>query len=109
MRTTCSTGEMNILPSPTLPVRAAAVMTSTMASTRSSGTTISNFTLGTMFSSTSVPRKYSVQPCWLPQPLTWLTVMPPTSAANSASFSGSSFSGRTMAIILFISRSFPSV
>ena len=77
-------------------------MVSTSASTASSSTTTSNFTFGTMFSITSVPRTYSLQPCWAPQPCTCEMVMPFTSAANRASFSGSIFSGRTIAVTRFI-------
>ena len=57
---------------------------------------------GSMFTMISLPRKYSFQPCWLPQPFTWLMVMPEMLAANRASFTGSSFSVRTIATIRFI-------
>ena len=60
MRTASSTGRMKILPSPISPVRAAAAIASTTASTLESTTTASTFTFRCREMWTRVPRYISV-------------------------------------------------
>jgi hypothetical protein len=103
MRTTCSTDDTNILPSPILPVRAALMMASMAGSTVSSATTISILILGRKSTTYSAPRYSSVWPFCRPKPLTSVTVSPVTPTSDNASRTSSSLNGLMMASIFFIS------
>src|SRR3989441_5582341 len=105
MRTASSSGSTNTLPSPMLPVLAAAVISATTLSTRPSATTTSTFILGRKSTVYSLPRYISVGPFWRPKPRTSVTVMPMMPAPVSASFTSSSLNGLMIASIFFISRS----
>src|SRR3954469_10475903 len=102
MRTTCSRSYTKILPSPILPVRAAASTASMTRSTRSSATAASIFTLGRKSTTYSAPRYSSVWPFWRPNPFTSVTVMPCTPMAESASRTSSSLNGLMMAVTSFM-------
>src|SRR5204862_826736 len=102
MRTTCSRLYTKILPSPILPVRAAASTASITRSTNSSATAASIFTLGRKSTTYSAPRYSSVWPFWRPKPFTSVTVMPWTPIAESASRTSSSLNGLMMAVTSFM-------
>src|SRR5450432_2788404 len=102
MRTTCSSVETKTLPSPILPVRAAASMASITRSTIASSTAASIFTLGRKSTTYSAPRYSSVCPFWRPKPLTSVTVTPCTPMALRASRTSSSLNGLTIAVTIFI-------
>src|SRR5690606_1697777 len=93
MRTTRSTSVIQILPSPSLPVRAAAAMTSAMRPASIASTSTSTRTFGTKSIVYSAPRYTSVCPdCW-PNPRTSVTVMPAAPASVRAAFTSSSLWG----------------
>src|SRR5690606_35222921 len=101
MRWTSATSVTQSLPSPTLPVLAAAGMASRSQAIWSSSARNSTYTLGTKSTVYSAPRYTSVWPAWRPKPWTSVTVMPATPAALRASFTSSSLNGLMTAVISF--------
>src|SRR5207253_5812736 len=93
IRTAVDTGFTKILPSPMLPVLAAAATISTTFEAIGSGTTTSILILGMKSIVYSPPRYSSVCPFWRPKPRTSDTVMPTTPMPVSASFTSSSLNG----------------
>src|SRR6516225_12242465 len=102
MRTTCSSGETKIFPSPIFPVRAERSMASMTWSTSASSTAASIFTLGRKSTTYSAPRYSSVWPFWRPKPFTSVTVMPLMPTSWRASFTSSSLNGLMIASIFFM-------
>src|SRR4029079_1734843 len=102
MRTTCSSADTKTLPSPILPVRAAASIASMTRSTIASATAASIFTLGRKSTTYSAPRYNSVCPFCRPKPFTSVTVTPCTPIALRASRTSSSLNGLTIAVTIFI-------
>src|SRR5947207_2618675 len=102
MRIAVSTGDTKILPSPMLPVLAAAATTSATLSTNWSGTTTSILIFGRKSTVYSPPRYSSVWPFWRPKPRTSETVMPITPMPVSASLSSSSLYCLMIGSIFFI-------
>src|SRR5213593_4741434 len=102
MRMAVSTGVTKILPSPMLPVLAAAATTSATLSTNWSGTTTSILIFGRKSTVYSPPRYSSVCPFCRPNPRTSDTVMPITPMPVSASLTSSSLNGLMIASIFFI-------
>src|SRR5882724_5293707 len=102
MRMAVSTGVTKILPSPMLPVLAAAATTSATLSTNWSGTTTSILIFGRKSTVYSPPRYSSVWPFCRPKPRTSDTVMPITPMEVSASLTSSSLNGLMIASIFFI-------
>src|SRR5437867_2030926 len=102
MRMAVSTGVTKILPSPMLPVLAAAATTSATLSTNWSGTTTSILIFGRKSTVYSPPRYSSVCPFCRPKPRTSDTVMPITPMPVSASLTSSSLNGLMIASIFFI-------
>src|SRR5450755_3803410 len=102
MRTTCSTAEIKILPSPILPVCADLIMASTAASSRLDGMTTSTLILGKKSTTYSAPRYNSVCPFCRPKPFTSVTVSPLTPNSESASRTSSNLNGLITASIFFI-------
>ena len=89
-RMTPVTSTRQILPSPILPVFAAAAIASTIRSAISVGTTTSTFTLGTKSTVYSDPRNTSVLPRWRPKPRTSVMVMPSIPLLSNATRTSSS-------------------
>src|SRR5205807_6762858 len=102
IRTAVDTGFTKILPSPMLPVLAAAATISTTFEAIGSGTTTSILILGMKSIVYSPPRYSSVCPFWRPKPRTSDTVMPTTPMPVSASFTSSSLNVLMIALIFFI-------
>src|SRR5207302_6325387 len=102
IRTAVDTGFTKILPSPTLPVLAAAATISTTFEAIGSGATTSILILGMKSIVYSPPRYSSVCPFWRPKPRTSDTVMPTTPMPVSASFTSSSLNGLMIASIFCI-------
>src|SRR5215510_1002787 len=102
MRTTCSSSNTKILPSPILPVFADFSIASITCSTMSLLIAASILTFGRKSTTYSAPRYNSVWPFCRPKPLTSVTVMPCTPMADNASRTSSSLNGLMMAVTSFM-------